>query len=169
MKEKKKTQTGNGRVREVAGAYFVGKGKGEMSKAERRTLNVERSEEKPTASDLKRYDLEDRLLEYAVRIIRLVDALPVTKAGRHVADQLLRCGTSPLANHGEVQGAESRKDFIHKLGVCSKEIREAQRWVRLIHRVPLIAAPKVEPLLAETDALIRIFRASIRTAERNAP
>ena len=169
MKEKKKTQIGNGRVREEAGAYFVGKAKGETSNVERRTSNVERRGGDRAGSAPKIYDLEDRLLEYAVRVIRLVDALPATKAGRHVADQLLRCGTSPLANHGEVQGAESRKDFIHKLGVCSKEIREAQRWLRLIHRVPLIAAAKVEPLLAETEALIRIFRASIRTAERNAP
>ena len=65
------------------------------------------------------------------RIIRLVDALPATQAGSHVADQLLRCGTSPLANHGELQAAESRKDFIHKLGVCLKEIREIARWLRL--------------------------------------
>ncbi|MBA3963784.1 MAG: four helix bundle protein [Chthoniobacterales bacterium] len=113
------------------------------------------------------YDLEERLLEYAVRIIRLVDALPATRAGRHVADQLLRCGTSPLANHGELQGAESRRDFIHKLGICLKEIRETRRWLRLIHRLPLAAPPKVEPLLNETEALIKIFAASIRTAERN--
>jgi four helix bundle protein len=159
MKGKKKTQIGNGRVLEEAGAYIVGKQKDRTSNAERRTSNVER----------RQYDLEDRLLEYAVRVIRLVDALPATKAGRHVADQLLRCGTSPLANHGELQGAESRKDFVHKLGLCSKEIREAPAWIRLIHRVPLIAAPKVEPLLAETEALIKIFRASIRTAQKNAP
>ena len=116
-----------------------------------------------------RYDLEERLLEYAVRVIRLVDALPATHAGRHVADQLLRCGTSPLANHGELQGAESRKDFIHKLGLCLKEIRETRRWLRLIHRVPLVAPAKIEQLLNETEALIKIFAASIRTAEKNAP
>jgi four helix bundle protein len=116
-----------------------------------------------------RYDLEERLLEYAVRVIRLVDALPATRAGRHVADQLLRCGTSPLANHGELQGAESRKDFIHKLGLCLKEIRETRRWLRLIHRVPLVAPAKIEQLLDETEALIKIFAASIRTAEKNAP
>jgi four helix bundle protein len=80
---------------------------------------------------------------------------------------LLRCGTSPLANHGELQGAESRKDFIHKLGICLKEIRETRRWLRLIHRVPLVAPPKIEPLLSETEALIKIFSASIRTAEKN--
>ena len=107
------------------------------------------------------------MLEYAVRIIRLVEALPVSRAGRHVADQLLRCGTSPLANHGELQGAESRKDFIHKLGICLKEIREARRWLRLVHRVPLLPPRKVDPLIAETEALIKIFAASIRTAEKN--
>jgi four helix bundle protein len=111
--------------------------------------------------------LEDRLLEYAARVIRLVDALPGTRAARHLADQLLRCGTSPLANHGELQGAESRKDFIHKLGLCLKEIDEAWRWLRLIHRVPMLPPGKVEPLLAKTNALVKIFAASIRTAEKN--
>ena len=150
MKKRTKTfnRQGNGRVREEPGGY--GSAAKKTSNVERRTSNIEQREQK-SGSPTKQYDLEDRLLEYAVRIIRLVDALPPSKAGRHVADQLLRCGTSPLANHGELQAAESRKDFIHKLGVCLKEIREAQRWLRLIHRVPLISAPKIEPLLAETD------------------
>jgi four helix bundle protein len=78
----------------------------------------------------------------------------------------MRCGTSPLANHGELQGAESRKDFIHKLGLCLKEIREARRWLRLVHRVPLLPPTKVAPLIDETEALIKIFAASIRTAKR---
>jgi len=156
----------DGRVREEPDAYALA-GKGETSNAERRTSNVELGTKKAGTQRGERYDLEERLLEYAVRIIRLVDALPASKTGRHVADQLLRRGTSPLANHGELPGAESRKDFIHKLGICLKEIREAQRWLRLIHRVPLVAPPKIEPLLSETDALIRIFVASLRTAERN--
>jgi four helix bundle protein len=155
------------RVSEGPSADF-GRKEDRTSNVQRPTSNVERREESGGASELKRYDLEDRLLQYAVRVIRLVDALPATKAARHVADQLLRCGTSPLANHGELQGAESRKDFIHKLGICLKEIREAQRWLRLIHRVPLLPAPKIEPLIAKTEALIKIFRASIRTAEKNA-
>jgi len=164
--KKRARKDAEGRVREEPDAYRVA-GKGETSNAERRTSNVELGEKETGADRKKRYDLEERLLDYAVRIIRLVDALPATKAGRHVADQLLRCGTSPLANHGELQGAESRKDFIHKLGICLKEIRETQRWLRLIHRVPLVAPPKIEPLLGETDALIRIFVASLRTAEKN--
>ena len=141
--------------------------KGRTSNVQRPTSNVQRREERTTARSERRFDLEERLLEYAVRIIRLVDALPATRAGRHVADQLLRCGTSPLANHGELQGAESRKDFIHKLGICLKEIREARRWLRLVHRVPLLAPSKIDPLLAETESLIKIFAASIRTAEKN--
>ena len=162
----RKTAGSNGRVREEADAGYA-TGKKQTSNAERRTSNVElrggSSKQRGEAS----YDLDARLLEYSVRIIRLVDALPATKAGRHVADQLLRCGTSPLANHGELQGAESRKDFIHKLGICLKEIREAQRWLRLIYEVPLLPPAKVQPLLAETDELIRIFVASLRTAEKN--
>jgi four helix bundle protein len=140
--------------------------KGGTPNAQRLTPNAKLGEQS-TSSKKLRYDLEDRLLEYAARIIRLVDALPSTRAGRHVADQLLRCGTSPLANHGELQGAESRKDFIHKLGLCLKEIDEAWRWLRLIRSVPLLPPAKIDPLLRETEELIKIFAASIRTAQRN--
>lgn len=140
---------------------------GRTSNVQRSTFNIQLEEESSGGGEAKRYDLEERLLEYAVRVIRLVDALLPTRTGKHVADQLLRCGTSPLANHRELQGAESRKDFIHKVGVCLKEIREARRWLRLIHRVPMLAPLKVEPLLVETEALIKIFAASKRTAEKN--
>jgi four helix bundle protein len=157
----------NGRVREEPDAAFGAGANGGTPNAQRLTPNAQRRGESATPSKESRYDLEDRLLEYAARIIRLVDALPRTRAGRHVADQLLRCGTSPLANHGELQGAESRKDFIHKLGLCLKEIDEAWRWLRLVHRVPMLPPGKVEPLLTETNALIKIFAASIRTAEKN--
>ncbi len=115
-----------------------------------------------------KFDLEDRLLEFSARLIKLVDALPASRAGNHVAGQLLRCGTSPFANHGEVQAAESLKDFIHKLGVCLKELKEIKRWIRLIARVDLVPVKRVRPLLIETEELIRIFSASIRTAEKNA-
>jgi len=116
----------------------------------------------------EKFDLEDRLLEFTARLITLVDALPTSRAGNHIAGQLLRCGTSPFANHGEVQAAESRKDFIHKLGVCHKELKEIKRWLRLIARVELLSVKRVRLLLLETEELIRIFAASIRTAERNA-
>lgn len=157
----------NGRVKEEPGADFGQGLKGRTPNFQRPTSNVQLGDQKATPSSGRRFDLEERLLEFAVRIIHLVDALPGTRAGRHVADQLLRCGTSPLANHGELQGAESRKDCIHKLGICLKEIRETHRWLRLIHRVPLLAPSKIDPLLQETEALIKIFSASIRTAEKN--
>ena len=114
------------------------------------------------------YDLEERLLEYAARIIRLAEHSTRSAAGQHVALQVLRSGTSPLANHGEAQEAESNRDFVHKLKICLKELRETQRWLRLIQRVPLVKKPDhVEPLLQETDELIRIFVASIKTAQKN--
>jgi four helix bundle protein len=111
-----------------------------------------------------KYDLEERLLEYAARIIRLVERLPASRAGNHIAAQLLRSGTSPLPNHGEAQAAESRKDFIHKLKICHKELRESRRWLRLIQQVPLLKPAQVQPLADETEELIRIFAASLRTA-----
>jgi four helix bundle protein len=85
-----------------------------------------------------------------------------------VAGQLLRCGTSPYAHHGEAQAAESRKDFIHKLGVCFKELKEIKRWLRLVVRLGLLPVEKLRPLLVETDEIIRIFGASINTAGKNA-
>ena len=111
-----------------------------------------------------RFDLEERLLDYAAAVIRLVEELPKTRAGNLVADQLLRSGTSALPNHAEAQAAESLKDFIHKLKVCHKELRESLRWLRLIERVPLLDVTMTATLRDETDQLIRIFRASIRTA-----
>jgi four helix bundle protein len=114
------------------------------------------------------YALEDRLLEYAASMIRLVERLPKTRAGNHLAGQLLRSGTSPLPNHGEAQAAESRNDFIHKFSICLKELRESRRWLRLARRVPLIKPPtEFDPLLEETESLIKIFATSIRTAKRN--
>jgi four helix bundle protein len=116
----------------------------------------------------RRFDLEERLLDYAAAVIRLVEQLPDSRAGNHVAGQLLRSGTAPLPNHGEAEGAESRNDFVHKMGVSYKELRESWRWLRLIQRVPLLTdTHQLEPLLKETDELVRIFAASIRTARAN--
>lgn len=112
------------------------------------------------------YDLEERLLEFSVRIIRLTRKIENSEAGKHVSNQLLRSSTSPLANHAEAQGAESVKDFIHKLKISLKELRETQRWIKLIKRVPLVEKPDLlDELLNETDQLIRIFVASINTAK----
>jgi len=113
------------------------------------------------------YDLEERLLEYSVRIIKIVEQLPNTRAGNHVAGQLLKSGTSPYPNHGEAQAAESPKDFIHKLRISLKELRETQRWLKLIQHVPLIKKPELlNDILQETEELIKIFVTSIKTAEK---
>ncbi len=113
------------------------------------------------------YDLEERLLQYSVRIIKIVEQLSNTKAGNHVAGQLLRSGTSPYPNHGEAQAAESPKDFVHKLSISLKELRESQRWLKLIQHVPLINnAELLNNDLEETEELIMIFVASIKTAKK---
>jgi four helix bundle protein len=145
-------------IRENEGAY--------SSKKE--TFNVQRSTFNAQRQTGTRFDLEERLLEFSSRIIRLVDALPNTRAANHVAGQLLRCGTSPLRNHGEVQAAESRKDFVHKLRICLKELKETRRWLLLLQHAGLISKTKMAAILDETEELIRIFSASIRTAEKNA-
>jgi len=85
-----------------------------------------------------------------------------------MAGQLLRCGTSPLSNHGEVEAAESRKDFLHKLRICLKELRETKRWLRLVGRLNLTQGSELSVCLNEAEELIRIFVASVRTTEKNA-
>ena len=151
--------------------------KKKTSNIEHRTPNIEfrgeRVAETPNgeyASGNKPvYDLEDRLLEFAANIIELTESLPNTRAGNHVAGQLLRSGTSSLSNHGEVEAAESRRDFLHKLRICLKELRETKRWLRLIGRSSTLAQPENFTIcLNEADELIRIFVASVRTAARNA-
>ncbi len=115
-----------------------------------------------------RYDLEERLLDYSALIIRLVERLPKTRAGNHIGGQLLRSGTSPLFNHGEAQAAESQNDFVHKMRICLKELRETYRALRLLMKVPLAKDPtEIQAALKEADELIRIFVVSIRTAQKN--
>lgn len=122
---------------------------------------------KPAAKE-RIYDLEDRLLNFAVVVIDLSEKLPNTRAGNHIAGQILRSGTSPYGNHGEAQEPESSDDFIHKLKVCLKELRETRRWSRLIERKQWRHGdPQLMLLLSEVEELIRIFKASIQTAERN--
>lgn len=115
-----------------------------------------------------KYNLDERLMEFAVRVTRVTESMKRTPAGTYVADQRLRSGTSPFGHHGEAEGADSRDDFIHKLKVCYKELRASRRWPRLVHRTPLVAKPDlVVSLLTESDELVRIFSASISTAEKN--
>lgn len=112
--------------------------------------------------------MEDRLLDYAVRIIHVTESMKGSQATLHVADQLLRSGISPYGNHGEAEGAESRNDFVHKLRICYKELWESRRWLRLVQRAEMISKPTLlEGLLEESDELVRIFAKSIQTAQNN--
>jgi four helix bundle protein len=109
------------------------------------------------------------LLEFASAIIDLSEKLPNTRAGNHIAGQILRSGTSPLPNHGEAESAESLEDFIHKLKICLKELRETRRWARLISRQHWTRNDSTLLFIqSESDELIRIFMTSIKTAKQNA-
>ena len=132
------------------------------------TRNAQRATPNSQLRKTGHFDLEDRLLDFSACIIRLVDLLPNTRAANHVAGQLLRCGTSPYGNHGEVEAAESRRDFVHKLRICLKELKESRRWLRLLQKAALVPERKMLAILGETEELIKIFFASVRTAEKNA-
>ncbi len=116
---------------------------------------------------MKKYDLEDRLIEFAIRIIKLVEELPQNRAGNHIAGQLIRCGTSPALNYGEVQSSESQKDFIHKMKIILKELRETNICLKIMKRKPLIKpSQRLDKIIKECNELISIFVSSIRTAQK---
>jgi four helix bundle protein len=119
------------------------------------------------SKESRKYDLEERLIDFAVRIIRTAESLPRTRVGNHIAGQLIRCGTSPAPNYGEAQSAESRSDFIHKMKVCLKELRETRVWLLMIVRANLLKpTSKLEPLIKENNEIISIFVTSIETAKQ---
>ena len=115
----------------------------------------------------KNFDLQDRLIDFAVKIIKLVEHLPDSRIGNHIRGQIIRSGTSPASNYAEAQGAESRSDFIHKLKISLKELRETQVWLKIIEKAELIDSKKLEPFLNENDELISIIFKSIQTAKQN--
>lgn len=110
--------------------------------------------------------IEDRLICFGVQIIELTDSLPATRAGSHLAGQLLRSGTAPAPNYGEARGAESRADFIHKLDVALKEINETHVWLKMIGRARLADEARIAPILDECGQLARMLNASVQTARR---
>ena len=119
--------------------------------------------------DRRGEDLEDRLLDFAARVGKLVEALPDTRLGRHVAGQLVRSGTSPAPNYAEACAAESKKDFIHKLGIALKELRESRVWIKLILKSDMLPADRIEPLIDESNQLCNIIGKSAVTAKANLP
>jgi four helix bundle protein len=109
----------------------------------------------------KREELEDRLVEFAARIVRLTASLGRTAAARHIAEQLLRCGTSPAANYAEARSAESRNDFAHKVAIVEKELRETQVWLKILVKSEIVPDSKLSPLIDETGQLVKIFGATL--------
>lgn len=116
---------------------------------------------------MKGDDIAERLVALAVVVVKLVDVLPDTLAGKHVGGQLLRSGTSSGANYEEARGAESRRDFLHKLGIALKELQETRYWLRVVDGANLVATPPLPTVLSEVDALCRILGTSKRTASIN--
>lgn len=116
----------------------------------------------------RRFDLEDRLIDFSVLVIQLSDNTVNSKAGNHLAGQIIRSGTSPALNYGEAQAAESRKDFIHKMKICLKELRETFVAIKIIDKAGLCNKKgMIEAGMRESKELIAIFMKSISTAEKN--
>jgi four helix bundle protein len=115
---------------------------------------------------MKKFDLHERLIDFAVQIISITDNLKSTKAGNHLSGQIVRSGTSPSLNYSEAQSAESRNDFIHKMSVVLKELRETHANLKIIHRAELYLKEDIDLLEAikENDELISIFVKSIDTS-----
>lgn len=123
-------------------------------------VEVESTESSQTFAN----ELEERLIDFAVRIVKLSARLPRTAAGKHIASQILRSGTSPAPNYGEARGAESYADFVHKLRIVLKELNETSVWLRIIERARIVNPQLLTGIIDETKDLCRIFTASLKTA-----
>lgn len=110
-------------------------------------------------------DLEDRLIDFAVRIGKVADALPDNRLGKHIADQIVRSGTSAAPNYAEGCAAESRRDFAHKLSIGLKELRETKTWLRIIRKADLLSARRLREVVDEADQLCAILSGSIHTSK----
>jgi four helix bundle protein len=106
----------------------------------------------------------DRILDFADRVSTVVEALPNTRLGNRIANQLLRSGTSSIGNYEEACAAESKDDFVHKLRICLKEVRESRGWLRLTSRRKLVPPARLESLIDEAEQLARMLGQSIATA-----
>jgi len=113
------------------------------------------------------FNLDERLINFACSIIQLSEMLPQTFAGRHIGEQIIRSGTAPALHYGEAQGGESRKDFIHKMKVALKELRETFNALKIVRKVNWLPAEKLDSILGENNQLIAIFVRSVETATIN--
>lgn len=113
------------------------------------------------------FNLQERIINFSLLIMKIVEELPKSYTGQHFAKQLVRSGTSPAFQYGEAQAAESRKDFIHKLKIGQKELRETFVCLTIIKKHPLSKSEKIDVALIECDELIAIFHTSVNTAKKN--
>jgi four helix bundle protein len=111
-------------------------------------------------------ELSDRLWRFAARVAKVVDALPETRSGRHVAGQLIRCGTAAPPNYDEGRVAESRNDFAHKVNIALKELVETEGWLKFIVIANLLPQRKLGSLRDECAQLCRIMNSSVATTKR---
>lgn len=114
-----------------------------------------------------KYDLEERLIDFSLSAIEIAEKLPQTYTAQHLSKQLIRSGSSPAFQYAEARGAESRKDFIHKLKIGLKELRETHVCLRMIKKKPLLDGDEINYAISECDQLIAIITSSINTAIRN--
>jgi four helix bundle protein len=118
--------------------------------------------------EARKYDLEDRLVAFSAMIIEIVELLPQTRAGNYIAGQLIRCGLSPALNYGEAQGAESRDDFVHKMKIVLKELKETRVCLKMILLKALVKPKELlEAVKQENEALVAITAKGIITARQN--
>ena len=116
----------------------------------------------------KKFDIEDRLVEFSCRIIEVVEVIPSSRAGTYIAGQLIRCGLAPALLYGEAQGAESRADFIHKMKISLKELKETRVCLKIISKAKMITpVERLDNIQSENEQLISIIAKSIETAKKN--
>jgi four helix bundle protein len=115
-----------------------------------------------------KFDLEDRLVDFTCKMIDIVEALPKSRAGTYIAGQLIKSCHSPTFNYGEVQAAESRNDFIHKMGIVLKELKECRTALKIIRKKVMIDSTEtISDISKETEELIAIIAKGISTAKGN--
>lgn len=115
----------------------------------------------------RKYDIEDRMVNFTCRMIDIVEALPNTRSGNYIAGQLIRSCHSPTFNYGETQAAESGRDFIHKMSVTLKELKECRTALKIIKKKQLIKpVSKLDAIFKEAEELIAIISKSISTAKK---
>src|SRR5687767_5639684 len=115
----------------------------------------------------RKFDLTERLIDFACGCLTLAERLPTTLTGNLISKQFIRCASSPAIHYGEAQGAESRSDFIHKMKICLKELRETYNCLLLITKLKWINEVEGKTILKENDELIAIFISSCKTAHKN--